>query len=201
MAPSQLEHLVTKVIPAGIYVHARADLPGQFDAYGRVNTNWMRVMRLVFGIEVSGASLGFDLISTNDCYSPIHLRGVATLGPISPSYAVDLTTWKFWKNVLPVSATPILTGCGFSSSEPHCPYLDLTPYFALLIKTNAPGQGKAAVNPFALGDTGRWGGLPAGVWDTRYAILRAIYRDHFGLRPPVDLSGPGSQHVLTSYRI
>ena len=204
MNPLHLQRLATEVIPAGIHIHAEADLPGQFDAYDRANPDWASLMRTLFGIDVSTATPGFDLIVTNDCYSPIHLRGATTLGPITPSYAVDLATWKLWQNVTPVSARVILTAFGFSplsNSQPDCPYLDLTPYPALLVNSTGPGRGKTAVNPFALGDTYNWSGPPAGQWGARYTILRAIYRDHFGLQPVIDLSGPGSDHVLSTYRI
>jgi len=161
------------------------------------------MMQTLFGVDVSHALPGFDLIVTNDCYSPIHLRGVAPLGPISSSYAVDLTTWKFWKNVVPTSAQVILAGFGFSSndSQPTCPYVDMTPYPALLVNTPGAGRGRTAVNPFALGDTGKWSGTEASSWDIRYAVLRSIYRDYFGLQPALDLTGSGSEHVLPMYRI
>jgi hypothetical protein len=204
MDPANLRRLSTEVLPAGIHIHAEADLPGQFDAYCRPNANWSALIRDIFGVDVSQASPGFDLIVTKDCYSPIHLLGVAPLGSIGPGYAVDLTTWKFWRNVNPTSSKTILTGFGFSpasSSQPNCPYVDMTPYPALLINASGNGLGKTALNPFALGDSGKWSGTEAGSWDTRYAILRAIYRDHFGLQPVIDLSGPGATHVLSSYRI
>jgi len=205
MNPLHLQRLATEVLPAGIHIHADADLPGQFDAYSRANPDWASLMRTIFGVDVTRASLGLDLIVTNDCYSPIHLLGAATLGSITPSYAVDLKTWKLWRNVAPISATAkvILTAFGFpvSDSEPGCPYLDMTHYPALLTHSPGAGQGKTAVNPFALGDTYNKSGTAAAQWDTRYAILRAIYRDHFGLQPAVDLSGPGSEHVLSTYRL
>jgi hypothetical protein len=203
MNPLRLQRLFSDVLPSGIHIHAQADLPGQFDPYGRPNMNWSNVMRGVFGIDVGRAVTAFDLIVTNDCYSPIQLRGTAALGPISSTYAVELTTWKFWKNVAPASAQVILTAFGFPqhASQPNCPYVDLTPYPALLINSAAVGRAKTAINPFALGDTGKWGGTARQEWDTRFKILQAIYRYHFGLLPTITLNGPGSEHVLPMYRI
>ena len=204
MDPRHLYQLATNVIPAGIHVHAQADLPGQFDAYCRTNPNWANLMQTLFGIDVAAAKPGLDLVVTDDCYSPINLRGTANLGPITPGFAVDLQTWEMWRKIVPVSAQVILTDFGFpnlTNGAVNCPYLDPTPYPALVVNSSGPGRGKSAVNPFALGDTYNWSGTEAAQWETRYAVLHAIYRDHFGLRPKIDLSGPGAERVLPSYRM
>jgi hypothetical protein len=84
MDPRHLYQLATNVIPAGIHLHAQADLPGQFDAYCRTDPNWAGLMQTLFGIVVTSATPGLDLIATNDCYAPINLRGTSNLGPITP---------------------------------------------------------------------------------------------------------------------
>ena len=202
MDPRDLERVATEVLPAAIFVHAQAELPGQYDAYCRSNSNWVSLMRTLLGVDVSTAGPAFDLIVTNDRYSPIRLLGTADLSPITTSFATDLTTWKFWQRVMPVSAQVVLTGSGYPSATNVCfPYLDSTLYPALLVNAAGVGQGRTAVNPFALGDTGSWSGTEAGQWDTRYAILSAIYRGHFGLQPAVSLSSAGTEHVLPSYRL
>ena len=202
MDPLHLERVVTNVLPAGISIHAQAELPGQYDAYCRSNSNWVSLMRTLLGVDVSTAGPAFDFGVTNDCYVPIHLIGAADLGPITNNFATGLVTWKFWQRVMPVSAHEVLTGSGFSDATDGCfRYLDTTPYPALLVNAAGAGQGRTAVNPFALGDTYASGGTEAGQWDTRYAILSAIYRSHFGLQPAVSLSSAGPEHVLSSYRL
>jgi len=206
MDPGDLEQLASDVAPAGILVHAEADLPGQFDAYGRTNANWAATMRTLFGIDVSKANDALDVCATNDCYSPIHVRGVATLGSIAPGFTADMQTWKLWQNILPVSATEVLTAYGNTGQvgcSPYCAcqYRNTSPSAALLIHSPGPGLAKTAVNPFAVGDTFNCSGSEASQWDTRSTVLGAIYRDAFGLTPKIELSGPGAAHVLPSYRI
>src|SRR5262249_50049683 len=157
-------------------------------AYDRPNTNWADIMKTVFGLNVGSAKPGFDLIVTQDCWSAIHLRGMAGLGPIDTSFNAFLTTWKLWKNVNPTTSQVILSAFG-DAPNGDCPYTDLTPYSALLVNSSGVGRGKTAVNPVAFGDTT---GISPGGWDLRYALLHAIYRDYFGLHPVIDLSGPGS---------
>ncbi len=202
MDPLHLARLANNVLPAGVSIHAQAELPGQYDAYCRSNSNWVSLMRTLLGVDVSTASPAFDLGATNDCYVPIHLIGAADLGPITNNFAADLQTWEFWQQVAPVSAQVLLTASGFPDATNVCfPYLDSTPYPALLVNAPGAGQGRTALNPFALGSTFAWSGTEAGQWDTRYAILSAIYRDYFGLQPAVSLSSAGPEHVLPSYRL
>jgi len=203
MDPRDLSKIATNVLPAGIHIHAQADLPGSLDAYGRRNTDWPVLMRNLFGIDVTSAAPGLDQAVTNECYSPINLSGAATLGSITPSFTASLATWDLWRGISPVSAKVVLKQFGFPDyvhGESPCPYLDPNPYPALLINSPGLGRGKTAVNSFALGDTGNWFGTATERWETRYSILRAIYRSHFGLTPKLDLSGQGADRVLASYR-
>jgi hypothetical protein len=201
MDPLDLQRVASNVIPAGIHVHAQADLPGQFDAYDRTNASWAAMMRNIFGVDVSGATVGLDDEATNDCYAPIYLYGATALGPITSNFTNKLLTWKVWRNVIPVSAKTVLTVVGTNVGA--CSYPDPTPYPALLVNSSGTSRGKTAVNPFAVGDTLSSIGLPGetALWDTRYSILHAIYLDHFGLKPTISLSGDGSQHILPRYRV
>ncbi len=202
MAPRHLERVANEVLPAGIAVHAQAELPGQYDAYCRSNSNWVSLMRTLLGVDVSAAGPAFDLIVTHDCYTPLLLLGATNFGPITTSFATDLATWKFWQRVLPVSAQVVLKASGIPTATGDCfPYLDATLYPALLVNAAGAGRGRTAVNLFALGDTFQWSGTEAGQWDMRSAIFTAIYRDHFGLQPAVSLSSTGPEHVLPSYRL
>ena len=202
MDPLHLERLATNVLPAGVSIHAQAELPGQYDAYCRSNSDWASLMRTILGVDISMASPAFDLSVTNDCYVPICLIGAADLGPITPSFAADLMTWKFWQRVAPASAQVLLTASGFPDATSVCfPYLDSTLSPAVLVNAAGAGWGPTAVNPFALGSTYPWSGTEAGQWDTRYAILSAIYRSHFGLQPAVSLSSASPEHVLSCYRL
>ena len=194
MNPAHLEKIATNVIPAGIHVHANADLPGQFDAYHRPNTNWISRMSSLFGLNVSNAVPGYDLGINYVSYDgTVYFTGVNSLGAFSPSYFDHLGTWKIWHGIKASSGTTIVTHTGNQGGQPPMP--------ALQVKNL--GAAKTAINTFALADT--YGGSnPAPAqhqWDIRYDWLRAIYRSHFGITPAIDLTGPGAQYVLPDYRV
>jgi hypothetical protein len=195
MNPEHLERIASQVIPAGIHVHADADLPGQFDAYHRPNPLWATRINSIFGLDVTQATPGLDAIVTNDFYSAINFHGLGSLGPVlTPSYTGLVMTWKIWHGIAVTSGKTIVTDSGYLGSQPGTP--------ALVIKTNAAGFGRSAVNTFALGDTFLDVGVPhAPLWDFRSDWLRAIYRTHFGVTPAIDLSGPGAQYVMPDYRV
>jgi hypothetical protein len=203
LSPKQLGSLASNVVPAGVHIHADADLPGQYDAHGRANSNWSSTMQGVFGVDTSLANTAIDNMVTNDCFSPIRLRGVARLDPISPGYLAEFGTWKLWRQVVGSPAQVVLTLSGYSSSWPglNCPYLDTNNYPALLVHSHGFGQGRTAMNPFALGDLAMSTSPRPQLWDVRYKVLRSIYRSHFGMSPSIDLSGPGASRVSTSYRL
>src|SRR6185503_11777828 len=62
------------------------------------------------------------------------------------------------------------------------------------------GTAKTAINTFALGDFAT-GGPATNSWNVHSYWLRSIYRDHFGITPKLDLTGPGALFVITDYRI
>jgi hypothetical protein len=195
MSPLHLEMIGSRVIPAGIHVHADADLPGQFDAYHLANPNWATLMDSIFGLDVTRAKPALDDLVTDDSgYSDLRLRGLSSLGPVlTPTYSGFAVTWKIWHDIGVTSGRTIVTDTGYLNSQTGTP--------ALVIKTNATGRGRSAINTFALGDTYLDPGSPhAPLWDFRSDWLRAIYRTHFGVTPAIDLSGPGAQYVLPDYR-
>lgn len=192
MKPADLDRLATNLIPAGVNIHANGDLPGECDAYGHRNPAWAAAMSSLFGIDVSQAYPGVDSGVSGIYYAPLSLQGSGTLGPFSPGYSDGLSTWRIWHGLVASSGTTIVTHTGAYGSQSATP--------ALQIKSM--GAAKTAVNTFALGDT--YGGTspasPEHPWDIRSSWLRAIYRDWFGLRPAIELSGTGANYVMTDYR-
>jgi hypothetical protein len=195
LAPQQLAALQTRVLPAGIHVHANVDLPGQFDAQHRPNPHWATHMNALFGIHAQHAVPGAEAVATNDFYTTVRFQGLRSLGPVLvPTYSGSVQTWKVWHGVAVDDAQAIVTHSGHMGTAPGTP--------ALVIRNHLPGQGATALNTFALGDTYPGGGTPtAALWDLRYDWLRAIYRSHFGLTPSIELTGPGAKHVMPDHRI
>jgi hypothetical protein len=194
MNPAQLDRIATEAISAGINIHASTDLPGQFNAYHHTNANWVTNMSYLFGLGVSNAVPGWDSWATNSAGDNrlIAFKGVRSLGALSPSYTGQLKTWKIWHGIKSDSGLTVVTHTGNGGSQPPMP--------ALQIKTN--GRAKTAINTFALGDTYSPDNQPLlSAWDLRFDWLRAIYRNHFGMIPPIDLSGPGANDVISDYRI
>jgi hypothetical protein len=194
MNPAHLDRIATEAISAGINIHASTDLPGQFNAYHHQNLNWPDHMRSLFGLEVTNALPGWDSWATNffEDSHPITFRGVRTLGAFSPTYTAQLKTWKIWHEIKSHSGLTIVTHTGDQGSKPAMP--------ALQIKT--VGSAKTAINTFALGDCSSPDNQPPlRAWDFRFDWLRAIYRSHFGMIPPLDLSGAGADYVISDYRI
>jgi len=202
MDPGQLERVAAQVLTAGVSIHAQAELPGQYDAYCRSNNNWVGLMQTLFGANVSTAGPGFDLDVTNSCYVPIRLLGAANLGPVTSSFATDFSTWKFWQRVMPDSAQVVLKGSALPNATGLCfPFTDTDLYPSLLVNPGGAGRGPTAVNLFALGDTLQALQTETVLWDTRYAVLSAIYRSHFGVQPAIALGSAGPEHVLATYRL
>jgi hypothetical protein len=192
MNPSHLQLLSTAVIPAGIHVHASADLPGQFDAYNRLNPLWSGSINSLFGVAVGQAYAAVDSMATNNMYAPITLQGAAYLGPLTPSTRLPFQTWKIWQGLTTTTAQTIMTDLGAYNLASDVP--------ALLVKINPAGMGRTALNTFAFGDTYAYSGTSLGQWDMRYNLLQAIYRTHFGLQPVVELTGTGAHYVMPNYR-
>lgn len=193
--PADLDRIATNVIPAGIHVFADADFPGQFDAYGRSNANWVSRISSLFGLNVSSAVPGYDEGGSQgvNYNGTINFTGVANLGAFFPGYSSHLGTWKIWHGVQASSGTTVITHTGNNGSQPAMP--------ALQIKNL--GTAKAAITTFALADS--YEGVPNQpqdrLWDIRYDWLRAIFRSHFGLQPVIDVAGAGAQYIFPDYRI
>lgn len=195
LMPEQLDMLDTEVLGSGIHVAANADLPGQYNPYHQVNPNWRTRMASMFGIDVAAAFPGMDAIVTNDNYQRIVISGARTLGPVlRAGYSARPKTWKIYHGVKTTTGTTILNHSGFEGKAPNTP--------ALVIKTNTAGRGRSAILTFALADTFLDNDEPhEPLWDVRYDIFRAIYHTHFGVRPIIELSGPGASYVIPDYRI
>jgi hypothetical protein len=196
MDPRHLDLIATNAIAAGVHLHANADLPGQYDAYHRPNPNWAALMNSIFGLLVTGARPGLDAWAvpseSNPHYGKVTFTGKNSLGAFSPGYTDSVGSWKIWQGLRAGSGTTIVTHTGVEGSQAALP--------ALQIKTL--GLAKTAINTFAIGDTIAVGNQSAtGPWAVRYDWLRAIYRDHFGIKPAIDLTGVGAEYVAPDYRI
>ena len=195
--PRHLDAIASEVVGAGVHVHADADLPGQFNAYHQPNPNWAQRMSTLFGLNVSRAVPGWDAGSNdpNDMFRLVRFTGVNPLGPLVSGYSDLLGTWKIWHGLRASSGTTVVRHKGLGD------VISLLP--ALQIKTL--GSAKTAINTFGLGDTTddlNKDTAPAPhSWKVRYDWLRAIYRNHFGLTPTIDLSGTGAEYVFPDHRV
>jgi len=186
MDPVHLDTLATEVPARGIHVHAAIDLPGQFDAYQRPNPRWREHMNTLFGLEVRNAVPGLDSGATFTEYRLLSFRGVTTFDPLPANYSDSLGTWKYWTGITRLSGTTVVQHTG---NQPALHLHDL-------------GSARTAITPLALGDVVDPADRPGPHnWQLRYQWLRAIYRTYFGLVPPLDLSGPGSEWVYPDYRL
>ena len=198
MDPRHLRQVATRVLDAGIHVHANADLPGQYDAYHRPNPEWTTLMRTVFSLDVSHASAGWDAGAVTfdpaRDYRGIRFSGAHPLDPLGPAYTERLRTWKVWHGLRAVSGTTLMTHTGVEGSPATAPVPAL--------HLHAVGSARTAVNTFALGDSRHDDATPARAWDVRYDWLRAIYRSHFGRVPTLEVTGSrAASYVLADYRL
>ncbi len=194
MDPVDLDKIATNVIPAGIHVFSDADFPGQFDPYGRSNPNWVSRINTIFGLNVASARPAYDSVVTNTLYNgTINFTGVTPLGPFGPGYSAHLGTWKIWSNLQGSAGVTVLTQNGNNGTGSPVPALQIT--------TNRPA--KTAALTFAIGDCyeGVPNQVPQRLWDTRYDFIHAIFRDHFGIQPVVEVTGVNSKYILPDYRI
>src|SRR5436309_8336231 len=151
-------------------------------------------MDSLFSLDETLTDAAVDAIVTRDAYTNLTFQSIRSLPPLGSSYAATVLTWKIWQGIKATSGTTIVTDTGYGGSHSGTP--------ALIIKTNAAGQGRSAINTFALGDTFLDFGVPhAPLWDFRSNWLRAIYRTHFGVAPAIELSGPGAQYIMPDYRV
>ena len=187
---------LTNVIEAGIHLHVNATLPGRYDAYHRENAGWASIISDLFGLSVAGATNTWHGgISGNwdQPYSGIFLQYSNNLGPLTPSYPwTNVATWIKMSNPTAVSGTTFVQARSGTASYP-----------ALHGKDHGADV-KAAINTWPLGDTvDMWWLDPASplmVWQLHYDWGRAIYRDWFGMQPPIDITGSGYFYVISDYR-
>src|SRR5206468_3253498 len=133
-----------------------------------------------------------DSGATDTVYHQLFFTGVNSLGPHTSGFMDNILTWKIWHGLTAGRGTTFVTHTGDQGSQSPLP--------ALQIKNL--GTAKSAINTFALGDMFSQGSLPpAHDWDVRYDWLRAIYRNHFGMVPTIDLTGPGANYVISDYRL
>ena len=194
MDPAHLDHLASQVIAAGIHLHADADLPGQFNAYNHPNSAWAPQMNLLFGLNVTNAVPAWDSGATELNYDYFTVTAIAPLGNVfTPGYAEPMNSWKIWQGLSAIAGTTIATHRGINDSQPPIPALQLKNI----------GTARTAFNSFGLGDVDVSGAPvpPTNHWHVHSYWLRAIYRDHFGIIPKIDLSGPGAEFVKTDYRL
>src|SRR5262249_16217459 len=144
--PRHLDTIISNVLPAGIHVHANADLPGQLDIYGNPNPKWAQSMSSVFGLNVVNAFPAWDAGALADNSlkqpQPLNFYGVQSLGPLTNGYRDAVSTWKIWQGLTASSGFTVVSDRGVQGTAPAQP--------ALQIKTI--GAAKTAVNTFAIGD-------------------------------------------------
>lgn len=191
LEPNQLEALSKHVLPAGVHIHANADLPGQFDRYMRPNPDWPALMDSVFGIGVAAAERGLEAGVIDDFHGALTLRGGPPLPGAGGVYSAVVHTWQIWHGVTTTSGRTIATHTGLTNSQPNTP--------ALVLKEHGAGQGKTVVNTFAAGDS-YVDASKEQSWSFRYDWLRAVYRGLFGVTPPIQLSGRNASFVVPDYR-
>ncbi len=198
MMQSNRVHALTNVIAAGVNIHANAALPGRYNPYHKENPGWAAVISNIFGLTVSSATNTWHGgISGNwdQPYSAIQQVYDITLPPLSSAYPWTHTvSWIKMNNLSANSGTTVVHTTEGSG------------YPTLQIKGHG-AQGRAAINPWTLGDTtiggGMWSVSPYSdhmVWQIHYDWNRAIYRSWFGMMPQVDISGAGYFYVVPDYR-
>lgn len=189
-----LPHILQSVLPAGIHVHAEADLPGRIDAYGRPHPGWAKHCESIFGVDVSDASAvwaGGVTQRGGETYRPLIINGTDGFGSLPADFHEELLTWKIWTGVRPVDGATILEHRLEDGAPPSC---------ALQILEH--DAARAALNTFATADTHPTGASTgADIWDVRSDLMGAIYRDFFGIVPKIRLEGPKAQYVFSDYRI
>ncbi|MFO1459757.1 MAG: beta-galactosidase [Verrucomicrobiota bacterium] len=186
LAPSHLDTIASEVVAAGVNVHAAVDLPGQFNAYHQKNPDWEARMRTLFGLNVSKAVPGFDGGALANVLQPITVTGRRVFGPFGAGYRDSFQTWKYWSGLSVVSGSTVVT---YSGNQPALHLQDL-------------GTARTAITTLALGDVREVAGqVEPHNWEMRYDWLHAVYRDHFAMVPPMELTGVGSRFVFPDFRV
>ncbi|HBA84691.1 MAG TPA: hypothetical protein DCZ95_11410 [Verrucomicrobia bacterium] len=199
MSAARLAQL-TNALAAGIHLHANAALPGRYDPYHKENPGWAALMADVFGLNVGAATNSWHGgIAGNweQPYTGLYFEYLGALGPLTPSYPwTNISTWIRMMNITAHSGVTVVKG--------KYDYWGMRELPALQTKDH-PGQGKAAINTFALGDSVQmWWLSPRAeemVWQLHSDWGRAIYRDGFGMQPAIDLVGTGRFYVVPDYRL
>lgn len=191
MDPAHLSAIATQVLPAGVHVHANADLPGQYDRLGRLNPQWEARMNGIFGIGTQNAIRGLHAGVGDDFRDELRIQGGEPLAPAGSEFSALVKTWLIWHDVTATSGRTIATHTGWQASQPPTP--------ALIFKDHPAGQGKAAVNTFAMADILAIG-AKEGSWDFRYDWLRAIYSNYFNVKPAIQIAGRFGSQVIPDYR-
>jgi hypothetical protein len=190
MDSAHLDRVRSEVVGRGVHVLANADLPGQYDAYHRINPVWGQAMEELFGLRVTHAQ-PWDSGARNTAYRLLELTAVADLDPVAAGFQDRIQTWRIWHGTEAVAGTTVATHRGLDSRWPVSP----------AVQIHEVGAAKTAAITFALTDL--WPEpdqeeLTHG-WDHRQRWLSALLRTHFGLRPPIELSGFGSSYVIPDY--
>jgi len=125
MEPQDLDRLSREILPAGIHLHANADLPGRFDARHRLNPAWPRAMDTLFGLEVTRAVPAWDAgVLEEDqmrTYRKLFLQVVSDLGPLQAGFTDSIRTWKIWQDVRTTRGTTVATHTGIEGGHPPHP--------------------------------------------------------------------------------
>ena len=200
---------LTNVVARGVHLHANGDIPGQYNAYHASNANWIARIDELFGLNVSTAACtwhrgvapfaGPD--GWKEPYTPTAFAYTNNFGPLTNGYPwTNFSAWVVWKGIRATSGTTLVERVRIPGDIYN---VDSLP--GLHIKGHASG-GRSAVNTFPLGDiSAAWlEGLNLPIqfsWQAHYDWCRAIYRDWFGMRPPLDIIGAGRFYVIPDYRI
>jgi hypothetical protein len=189
MAGRDLDQVVDEVIPLGIHVLANADLPGRYDAYHRPNPGWSDVIRELFGLETQGASV-WDSGGHSTTYQPLTLTVVSPLDPLTVGIQETAHPWRIWQGLTATAGTTVATHRGPGQGGAPLPALQL----------HSIGPARTAAATFALADHWNAADVSPSAWDFRHRWLRAIFRSHFGVVPPIELSGSGAEYVIPDWR-
>lgn len=192
LEPDILDRILQEVIPAGIHVHANADVPGQFNAYGKENANWVTRIEEIFGLDVSNATAAYNKPLDTNSYAGLTLRGNSPLGPLGADFSGGMVTWKIWEGQEATAGTTVLTHGGLGEGAPGSLGLHILDH----------GEAKTAINTYALGDTHSVLDPPTPqAWDLRTAVLSGIYGHHFGVVPKLQLTGASAHYIMSDYRL
>lgn len=191
--------LLDDIVSAGVKLHADSDLPGIMNEYGepRDRTDWLRVMRELFGIDATASRIDPDL--EDDIYYDGY--EVSSFLPINLTYKPKTLIYPL-----------IYPGIDFNKTVKMWKYRDgILPDGGIVMAAfdNEVGNpalvfhfDTAAISLFSLGDNKPIDSIPYSdwTWQDRYNWIRSIYMEDtgFGLTPRLLVSNP---YILVDYRI